>query len=267
MKLKQHLIVFSVLIAIHLSCKAQEMHILSSKILPANDTVWVFKPAKYDAEKNYSIVYLLHGWSGNYKQWNDIAQLQKYADLYNFVIVCPDGFYDSWYLNSPFQSNWQYKTYFIDELIPYIDAKYKRTNSLVFISGLSMGGHGAINLFIEKQEYFAAAGSTSGALDLEARKVNLGLQRLLGKYENNALAWKENSAYANLDKLKDLTKPIFIDCGVADGFFEMNKKFVEKAMTLKIPVYFQYSPGAHNYDYWRQSIAQQFAFFNRISNK
>jgi S-formylglutathione hydrolase FrmB len=240
---------------------AQETKILKSGLLPANDTIYIFKPQNYNSTQKYAAVYLLHGWSGNYKQWSNITDLQAYANLYNFIIVCPDGFYDSWYLNSTNEKSWQYQSFFFNELYPYILANYPVDNNNIFISGLSMGGHGAINLFIDHPELFKAAGSTSGVLDLEAKKINFGLSRLLGKIETNKENWHKNSAIQNLDKLKDINKPLFIDCGLSDGFFNMNKNFVDKAIALNIPITFSYTQGNHSATYWNKSIAQQFAFF------
>ncbi len=44
---------------------------------------------------------MLHGHSGDYKQWSEIVDLKYYANKYNFLIVCPDGNFDSWYVDSP----------------------------------------------------------------------------------------------------------------------------------------------------------------------
>jgi putative tributyrin esterase len=132
------------------SLLAQDELIYQSKNLPKPDTTWVFKPKNYNDTQKLPIIFLLHGYSGNYKQWNNIMDAQKYADEYGFIIVCPDGLFDSWYLNSPVKKNSQYESFFFDELYPDIKSKYKVDEKYIFISGLSMGGHGALNLFIKK---------------------------------------------------------------------------------------------------------------------
>ena len=243
---------------------SQDLHILKSKFIPNNDTVFVFKPDNYDQTKKYATVFLLHGWDSNYKQWNEITDLQSYANLYNFIIVCPDGFKDSWYLNSPLFKTWQYESFFFTNLIPFINANYSINDSSVFITGLSMGGHGALHLFIKKPEIFKAAGSTSGVMDLEARKINFGLKRLLGNHESNQVNWQKNSVMINIAKLQGTEKHIFIDCGLSDPFFTMNKNFVDKAIELSIPISFLFSQGNHSTTYWNKSIAQQLAYFYKL---
>ena len=65
------------------------------------------------------VVYLLHGAGGDHKAWLGKApKIEAYADLYNVIIVCPDGHKTSWYFDSPKESNMQYETYISkDELL------------------------------------------------------------------------------------------------------------------------------------------------------
>ncbi|MEP1086987.1 MAG: alpha/beta hydrolase-fold protein, partial [Algoriphagus sp.] len=52
----------------------------------------VITPEDYTQSKDYPVVYLLHGYSGNYKNWIEkVPQLEAYADQYDMIIVTPDG--------------------------------------------------------------------------------------------------------------------------------------------------------------------------------
>ncbi len=86
-------LILAVLLTLNLAATAQDQIVIRSKNLSKPDTVWVFTPSGNAniAHKNFPVVYLLHGWSGNYKQWNHIIDCQAYADKYQFIIVCPDG--------------------------------------------------------------------------------------------------------------------------------------------------------------------------------
>jgi S-formylglutathione hydrolase FrmB len=80
-------------------------------------------------EKNkvmrYPVVYLLHGYSGNYANWiNKVPQVKQYADEYKMIIVCPDGGFSSWYLDSPVDPAMRYETFVGKEVPEYIDAHY-----------------------------------------------------------------------------------------------------------------------------------------------
>ena len=240
---------------------AQEQLVYQSKNLPKPDTTWVFKPKSYKKLQKMPVIYLLHGYGGNYKQWNNIMNAQKYADEYGFIIVCPDGLFSSWYLNSPVQPNSQFETFFFEELFPDIKNKYKIDEQNVFISGLSMGGHGALSLFIKQPSLFSAAGSTSGVVRLNDGFGKYALADLLGNPPKDDELWKRYSVLDNIDKLKGNNQAIIFDCGAADVFYEGNNLLKQKCDALKLNATYISQPGGHSRNYWTKSIAQQFAFF------
>lgn len=254
----------AILIAFSLSAAAQDQLTYQSKNLPSVDTTWVFKPKNYVKADKFPVIFLLHGYSGNYKQWNGIMNAQQYADQYGFIIVCPDGLYSSWYLNSPAKKELQYENFFFDELFPDILAKYKVDRENVFISGLSMGGHGALYLFIKKSEIFKSAGSTSGGIRLSDGFGKFGLGAVLGNPPADSELWKTYSVYDNLDKLKGNVKPFIFDCGAEDMFYASNNLLKQKCDLLKLNATYIAQPGNHNRAYWAKSIRQQFEFFKTL---
>lgn len=242
---------------------AQEQLVYQSKNLPKPDTTWVFKPKSYKKAEKLPVIFLLHGYSGNYKQWHTIMDAQKYADEYNFIIVCPDGLFSSWYLNSPVKPDWQFENFFFDELYPDIKKKYNVDEQHIFISGLSMGGHGAFYLFIKRPELFSSAGSTSGGIKLSDGFGKFGLGDLLGNPPANDPLWEKFSVYSNIDKLKGNPKPIIFDCGADDFFYQSNNQLKQKCDSLKLNATYISQPGSHNKTYWAKSIKQQFEFFKK----
>ena len=97
-----------------------------------------------------------------------------------------------------------------------------------FITGLSMGGHGAINLFLDDVSRFRAAGSMSGVLDLDYEKGRLGLERLLGPWEPANARYAEESAINRIARAKDAGKPMVITCGYSDTLFGASRDFCER---------------------------------------
>ena len=249
------------LIVFYFAASAQDQVIYQSKNLPRADTTWVFKPSDYHKLQKMPVIFLLHGYSGNYKQWNGIMDAQKYADKYGFIIVCPDGLFSSWYLNSPVKKDWQFESFFFDELYPDIQKKYKTDSNNVFITGLSMGGHGALHLFITRPDLFSGAGSTSGGVKLSDGFGKFGLGDLLGNPPIESGLWKKYSVNDNIAQLKGNTKPIIFDCGASDFFYVGNNELKQKCDELKLNATYISQPGAHNKAYWMKSIAQQFDFF------
>ena len=65
----------------------------------------VIQPETIKDTPAFPVVYLLHGYSGNFSDWIiKVPALKQYADEYKVIIVCPDGDYSSWYFDSPVDS-------------------------------------------------------------------------------------------------------------------------------------------------------------------
>lgn len=243
------------------SASAQKQIVFNSKNLPQPDTAWVFTPKKLAKNAKAPTVILLHGYSGNYKQWNSIMDAQKYADEYGYILVCPDGLFKSWYLNSPAKADWQYENFFYEEFLPRIKADFQIDQANLFITGLSMGGHGALWLFLKHPEIFKSAGSTSGGVNLRDAIGKFGVPELLGNPTQDSDIWLQYSVIKNIDKLAGSKKEIIFDCGSSDFFYQSNNALKKKCDSLKINATYVSQPGSHNSAYWKKSIKQQFEFF------
>ncbi len=260
--MKKILLLLSLFIFI-ISCSKQTptLNFVESKFIPNTDTVLVVQPENYKNDKAYPLVILLHGWSGNYNQWNSMVNLQEYANAYNFIIACPDGFYDSWYINNPLKPQIQFEDFFWKDFIPYLKNNYSIDTSNIFISGLSMGGHGAITLFLKNPKFFKSAGSTSGILDLLFYPDRWSIKDGIGSIKDYPETWKNNSALYLLDSLKHRDKKMFIDCGTSDFAYEPNLNFIKRCYELKIPVEFRSLSGTHNHSHWKKMIPHHLEFF------
>src|SRR5438270_6060339 len=111
----------------------------------------VVLPDSYRKNKSpYPVLYLLHGGGGHFRDWltstPDKMLVKNLADQYNLIIVMPEGETFSWYLNSPVDKESQFETYVTKEVIDRIDNTYRtvRNSKGRVITGLSMGGHGAL---------------------------------------------------------------------------------------------------------------------------
>jgi S-formylglutathione hydrolase FrmB len=250
-----------------ISIQAQGVFIIKTKLLEKADTVAFYLPKDYSPlnKKSYPVVFMLHGWSGNYSQMGSLLNLQNIADTYGFIIICPDGQYDSWYFDSPIQRNSEYETFFFQNLLPYIKDEFNVDTTAIFITGLSMGGHGAMYLFLRNSSQFAAAGSSSGVLDLNASSLKYSsLSNRLGEYKLNKKRFNEYSAIKLLDSIKYTDKPIIFDCGNRDHLYQANKDFKNACDSLHVNAFYFSFPGRHNRTYWRESLPLHFRFFYQV---
>ena len=234
----------------------------------------VVQPSKQSQQNNtqerYPVVYLLNGYDGNYAQWSKTApQLVKTADDLKIIFVYADGGKSSWYFDSPIDSASQYESYITKELVPYVDANFstKANSKFRAITGLSMGGHGALYLAIRHSDIFGAAGSTSGGFDFRPFPKSWNLQNLLGTYESNKERWYDYTVMRQVELLKNKQLAIIFDCGVDDIFIAVNRALHEKLLVLKIDHDYIERSGGHDHAYWRSSIDFQMLFFHQFFQK
>ncbi|GEO11830.1 alpha/beta hydrolase [Segetibacter aerophilus] len=224
----------------------------------------VITPDNYANATALPVVYLLHGYSGNYADWITKAKgFEKNADLYQMIIVCPDG-NNSWYWDSPVDEKYKYETYVSDELVKWIDGKYKTIKDRKgrAITGLSMGGHGGLLLAFRHQDVFGAAGSMSGGVDIRPFPNNWDMAARLGKYAEHPENWEKNTVANMLYLLTPNSLSLIIDCGTEDFFFKVNENLHEQLQLRNIPHDFIARPGGHNWPYWTNAINYQLLFMN-----
>jgi S-formylglutathione hydrolase FrmB len=236
-----------------------------SQSMKKNIKAVIITPDNYSKNTSYDVVYLLHGYSGNYADWVKNAPVVKdLSDQYNLILVCPDGNFGSWYFDSPVDSSWKYETYITKELIKYIDDHYSTNQSRKgrAITGLSMGGHGAFYLAFRHQDIFGAAGSMSGGVDIRPFPLNWDLGKRLGSFKDHPENWEKNTDINLVYLLTPGSLAITFDCGTGDFFYGVNKELHEKLLERNIPHDFTVRPGGHTWSYWANSIQYQMLFFN-----
>jgi len=230
----------------------------------------VVKPDDYDKLKAMPVVYLLHGYSGNYAAWiKGAPELKHLADLYHILLVCPDGNSASWYIDSPVDPESKYETYTGTELITWVDTHYKTIKNRTgrAITGYSMGGHGALYLSFKHQDVFGAAGSMSGGVDIRPFPNNWKMTDILGSYAEKPKNWEDNTVINMVHLLAPNKLALIIDCGSEDFFYKVNLNLHDLLLLRNIPHDFISRPGAHNFAYWANSIRYQLLFFHEYFAK
>ena len=145
---------------------------IPSSILGRSVNVCVDLPADYSASTStrYPTLYYLHGLFENQTSWSDrggqevLNGLLAQGEVGKFLVVLPDGG-KSFYVNSQ-DGHERYEDFFIQELVPAIDRKYRTIAdpSARGISGTSMGGYGALHIAMDHPDVFGSASAHSAAL-------------------------------------------------------------------------------------------------------
>ncbi len=262
-----------------------QVGIRGQQSLPQGDTIEVMSRAMdrviknvvivperyYDADlqqERYPVIYLLHGAAGDYSDWATRANLDTLSTMYGIIIVCPDG-QDSWYFDSPVDPKMQFETYVSKELVEYIDSHY-RTHANRYmraITGLSMGGHGALFLAFRHPDVFWSCGSMSGCMNISKFPDRWHIKDRLGDYESNMQRWDEHAVCNLIGQVKASTlepaQNIIIDDGTKDIFYAHNMAMHEMLLEAGIDHDFTIRPGRHSWDYWVNSLDYHMLFFHK----
>jgi S-formylglutathione hydrolase FrmB len=260
----------------------------------------VLLPADYETSgKQYPVLYLLHGFSQNYTVWPIMGVAQHVGDR-DLIVVMPDAG-NSWFINwsESFDgqlNNWE--DFIIYDLIHIVDQTFRTVPAREgrAISGVSMGGYGALTIGLRNPGLFCSIGSQSGALDF-ARSARARLEAGEKPQRNVAPPPKDDDRDSNVPELiriegftmqherypngiafntVDETKAydpfeliqqvpakylphIYLDCGLDDGLIATNQEFAAFLMANKIPFAFAQTPGAHGANYWTRELATDIA--------
>ena len=218
----------------------------------------------------FPTVFLLHGaWdgAGTWAEHLGRANLAQLAAEHELVLVMPDGEPFGWYLDG---LETAIESYLIKELIPEVLRNNPAMDAdRMAVTGLSMGGHGALTLALKYPRLFKAAGAMSGVTDLTAHggldkpNPNLHIDRVLGLPGRNGRLWHRHSAHGmtESDPKAWAGRPLIISVGRDDLLtFAENRAYHELLTRLKIAHVYREDDGGHNWDYWAGQLPAHLEF-------
>lgn len=232
-----------------------------SKALDREMHYMIVLPADYESsQRRYPVLYLLHGWAGDFRNWVALTNLVEYSQPYAMVIVTPDA-QNSWYVNSATIAKDRFEDYIAGDLIREIDGHWRTIASphRRAIAGLSMGGYGSLLLGLKHADLFAVAGSVSGALDgpIGVEQVMPVLRESTDQAygANDSVTRTTNNIFSLAEKVEGSKLPyLFLACGSQDPFLPSNREFVNDLSLKNIPYEYHESPGAHDWEFWDNSL-------------
>jgi S-formylglutathione hydrolase FrmB len=264
-----------------IDCNALKSHILGEAV-----HYCVLLPSNYDSApaKHYPVLYFLHGLGENEQTlfktggWNLIEDLRQQHKVSDFLIVTPDA-KASFYVNSA-DHRVRYSDFFLQEFIPYVEANYRisRERKAKAISGISMGGYGALRFAFANPEMFSAVSAQSAALMSESpRELNAALRagtplgRLLGSVFGNPINvphWKENDplSLARKNRVGIAKLAIYFNCGRDDEYgFETGAAALDRQLQGEhIKHEFHLYPGNHSASYFGAHLGEVMEFHSKM---
>jgi S-formylglutathione hydrolase FrmB len=260
-----------------------ECRSMPSKILGHAVAYCVILPRAYDTDKGtqYPVLYFLHGLGGNEQVllesggMNEIEDLRAAGKISEFLVVAPAGGRAFW-INSR-DGKVRYEDFFIKEFIPFIESHYRIRVGREHrgITGVSMGGYGALRFGLKYPEMFNAVSAHSAALVDKLPKFNgtkdqtEGIARILGGSFGDpvdAKYWDQESPFTIVrTEPKPAGLAIYFDCGTDDdfGFNVGAKKFDELLTARGIAHEFHLYPGGHDLDYFADHLPASLEFHSK----
>ncbi len=256
---------------------------LFSQSLNTTTKFYAILPDGYSkTQERYTVVYLLHGFIGNYTNWVKLTDLVKYLKEYNYIVICPDA-KNSWYSNSVVLQNANYEDFIIKEIIPFVDKKFRTKQSKFSraIAGLSMGGYGAAKFGLKYSNLFFFAGCLSPAIQFPAgiedsaivarrsKESNKSVRDMFGETRNES--WLANDVFELTEKVNTKTVPYFyLAVGSQDGISEIIDRTHSFAASLRkrgIAFEMHETAGAHDWKFWDKEIEIVLHRISEISGK
>lgn len=213
-------------------------------------------------EGPFHVMFLLHGLSDDQTIWMRRTSIERYVDGLPLIVVMPDGG-RGWYSDAV--EGYAYETAIGKEL-PEVISRTFATKRPWAITGLSMGGYGALKLALRFPETFHSAVSHSGALHMahyppnRDDAFNQEVYRVFGP----DAAGGANDLHALVGKLRPSKMPLIrFDCGVDDFLIESNRDFHRHMKELEIEHEYEEFPGEHNWAYWDTHVQSAIAFHRK----
>lgn len=256
--------------------KVYDQLTVHSKILGMDRKFALYLPPDYEtSERDYPVLYLLHGAGDDQTGWVQFGEVLHIADkainegkATPMIIVMPDADTGKRGYFNDISGKWRYEDFFFEELMPYVEQTYriKKDKHYRAVAGLSMGGGGTLMYALHHPELFSSACPLSayvGPLNLEQLKERLDRSKETYKeadlqpYFNrhNAISLMET---VPLDDIKSIRW--FFDIGDDDFLYEGNSLLHIAMRKKEIPHEYRVRDGAHNWTYWRASLPVVLSF-------
>ena len=258
----------------------------TSEILNRELGYALYLPPTYeDTSDDYPVLFFLHGANENERRWStrgftdiELDRMVLAGEIGEFIIAIPFG-ENSFYTNSVSGEQWEDMV--IDEFIPMIESSTRAlgTRAGRAISGISMGGYGALKIAMRYPETFNAVSAHSAMLidNFDNVSVNPGAEQLFTLLFDRIFGlsdgmdhWESNNPLRIAGESEGIhSLRIYFDCGTEDeyGFFAGAEQLHQILDMRGIAHEFYLYPGTHGWDDARQrtptSLKFHWAAFNQ----
>jgi S-formylglutathione hydrolase FrmB len=228
----------------------------------------LFVPQQVDQSHSIPLVILLHGVYGSHWAWalkggahRTAAKLIAAGEIPPMVLAMPsDGLWGdgSGYLRHAHQD---FERWIVEDVpaaaraaVPALDV-----SSPLFISGLSMGGFGALRLAAKYPEKFRGAGGHSSMTHFDQHTQFV--EEPLNSY---GCVPEDRSVFETMTRNRAKLTPFRFDCGTEDPLLEVNRQLHTQMESAGIAHQYAEFPGGHEWPYWEEHLKDMLRFFGAL---
>ena len=245
----------------------------------------VLLPPSYDKEpkRRYPILYFLHGLGDNERTLLNMGAINLVDDLRaqnkigDFIIATPAGG-RTFYVDTA-DGKLRYSQFFVQDFMPFIEGKYRAApgRSARAISGISMGGYGALRFAFARPDLFSAVSAESAALitqspaEIDTASSAGPLRSLFAPIFGSPIDvahWEDNSpvVLAHRNRAQLARMDIYFNCGDQDDYgFEAGAQLLDKQLTRDHVAHeFHLYPGNHGVQYFLSHFSEVMVFHWKV---
>lgn len=240
-----------------------------SPTLGCSMTFHIYFPPSPSPSHKFPVLYWLSGLTCSDENFIVKSGAQRAASSEGVALIAPDtsprglgveGEADSWdfgvgagfYLNATQEKwkNWRMYDYVVKELPKVLSENFEQIDtSRASISGHSMGGHGALTIYLKNLDKYKSVSAFAPIVNpINCPWGQKAFSNYLGDEKSD---WEEYDATCLISKYNNVLATILIDQGEADKFLHdqlLAHKFEEACRKVDVPLLLRLQPGYdHSY--------------------
>ena len=222
-----------------------------------------------ELEENTPLVILMHGVYGSAWIWSQKAGVHRTAqkmietkEIKPMIIAMPsDGLWGDGSAYLPHNSL-DFEKWIAEDVITAVKENINviTKDSPVFISGLSMGGYGALRVGAKYPETFKGISGHSSITDIPQMKLFVEEEESNYKQENPT----NESVFQLMKQNRGLLPPVRFDCGKDDLLIEHNRTLHQQLLEADISHEYEEFSGKHEWSYWENHVKDTLRFFDKL---
>lgn len=257
-----------------------ERFAVSSPSMKREIKAWIVLPPAYSEtnDTRFPVLYAFHGRAAPYDTFANMPRLREALASRPMIVAGFDADASSFYLDSPLPQRSgrapdkdarvasRFTTFFFDEFMPAIEARYRVDPARRMLTGFSMGGFGAVHYALTKPDHFVSVSSMSGVF-FETMPPSgswaTRLSSLLGTQESASDAYRDLAFYPRFERLAATRAKlplIYLHCGAEDRLIGESRNLHAFLTRLGVAHEYHETAGGHDWAYWSSTITPVLEF-------